>query len=80
MADIEKCKIDGFIAFHIQVRGHFTKKHPELSYEEYTKNIEVLGNSDADLKRYRFRPSIEYYREKLSGKDVDPFQFEKKKR
>lgn len=44
MADIEKCKIDGFIAFHIQVRGHFTKKHPELSYEEYTKNIEVLGN------------------------------------
>jgi len=77
MADIMRCKIEGFIAFHVQMRGHFTLKHPALDYD---KNTEVLGNSDADLKRFGFRPSIDYYRAKLRGENVDPWQFEKAKR
>lgn len=76
MADIMKCKVDGFIAFHVQMRGHFTLKHPTLDYEE---NTEVLGNSDEDYKRYGFRPSIKYYRAKLEGKNVTPYDFEKRR-
>lgn len=76
MADIEKCKICGFIAFHVQMRGHFTLKHPEKDYEE---NMEVLGNTDADYKRFGFRPSIKYYRAKLQGKNVSPFDFRRRR-
>jgi len=71
-----RCKIDGFIAFYVQMAGHFTLKHPTLDYEG---NTEVLGNSDADLKRYGFRPSIKYYRAKLQGKQVSPYDFEPKR-
>lgn len=74
MADVMKCKIDGFIAFHVQMAGHFALKHPTL---DYGQNTEVLTNSDADLKRYGFRPSIDYYRAKIQGKDVTPWQFER---
>jgi hypothetical protein len=74
MADIEKCKVEGFIAFHIQMSGHFTTQHPSLNYLE---NIEVVGNSDGDFKRFGFRPDIRYYRAKLAGEDVQPFDFEK---
>jgi hypothetical protein len=75
MADVVKCKLDGFIAFHIQMSGHFKLKHPDVNYKE---NTEVLMNSNADLKRYGFRPNIDYYRAKLQGKDVTPFDFERK--
>ena len=75
MADIMRCKIDDFIAFHIQMAGHFTLKHAYLDYDE---NTEVLGNSDADYKRFGFRPSIDYYRAKLRGENVNPWQFEKR--
>ena len=78
MADILKCKIDGFTAFNVQVQGHFSREHPTLTYNEREKNTEVLGSSDADLKKYGFRPSIDYYRAKLQGKDVSPYDFEKR--
>lgn len=74
MADVVRCKIDGFTAFHIQTRGHFTKKHPGLDYDE---NTEVVANSDKDLKEFGFRPSIDYYRDKLAGKCVSPWDYEK---
>ena len=75
MADIVRCKIDGFTSFHIQTKGHFSKVHPDLDYYE---NTEILGDSDADLKKYGFRPSIEYYKAKLQGKNVTPYDFEKR--
>jgi hypothetical protein len=77
MADVMRCKVEGcgFVAFHIQMSGHFKLRHPDLNYNQ---NTEILMNSDADLKQYGFRPSIEYYRAKLQGKDVTPWQFEKR--
>jgi len=76
MADIVKCKICAFIAFYIQMSGHFKLKHPDLDYYE---NTEKLGDSDSDLKKYGFRPSIEYYRAKFKGELAgrDPFDFER---
>jgi len=74
MADVMRCKLCGFIAFHIQMAGHFSLKHPDKNYEE---NTEVLMNSDRDLKQYGYRPSIEYYRAKIAGKDVYPSDFER---
>lgn len=66
---------------NVQVQGHFTVKHSKVTFEDRKKNMTVLGNSDADLKKYGFRPSIEYYRAKLirKEKDVSPWDFEKKK-
>jgi len=73
LADIEKCKICGFVAFHIQMSGHFTKgAHPGADYES---NVETIGNSDKEYKEHGFRPSIEYYRAKLEGKDVSVHQY-----
>ena len=72
MANIEKCKLCGFVAFHVQMRGHFTMKHPD---NDYDSNIETIGSSDNEFKRYGFRPSIDYYRAKLEGKNVSPFQY-----
>jgi len=74
MADVLRCKIDGFVAFYIQMSGHFKLRHPDHDYRE---NSEVVENSDADLKQYGFRPSIDYYRAKLQGKQVTPGDFEK---
>lgn len=76
MADILRCKIDGFIAFHVQMAGHFTLKHPDINYDS---NTELLGNSDADLKQFGFRPDIRYYRAKIKGELAgrNPFDFER---
>ena len=76
MADIERCKVCGFVSFHIQMSSHFGYKHKGL---DYYQNSEVLGNTDADLKRYGFRPSIDYYRAKLEGKEVSVWEFERRK-
>jgi hypothetical protein len=74
MADIMKCKVEGFIAFYIQMSAHFKAKHPDL---DLTKNTEVLGNSNEDYKRLGYRPNIRYYRAKFAGQDVYPGDFEK---
>ena len=76
LADIMRCKIDGFIASHVQMAGHFTLKHPD---KDYAENTEILGNSDADLKVLGFRPSIEYYRARIRGVlgVRTPFDFER---
>lgn len=74
MADVMRCKLDGFIAFHIQMSAHCKLKHPDKDYQDIT---EMIMNSDADLKRLGYRPSIQYYRAKIAEKDVQPWEFEK---
>lgn len=76
MADIMRCKKCGFVGFNVQASWHCKSKHPDSDYLEIA---ECVDNSDADYKRYGFRPSIEYYKSKLRGENVSPWDFEKKR-